>query len=127
MASTIKLTGNLLVQLTEGSAPAPVPVGFEMSYTEKVIYDFSYLTAQTNVEVPSGSVTNPRFMLVFLYEGSVSLSWDSAGAAPTVITANPTPPPNDRPLLMMFRYSAPASQLYLSSPGAARGAIWLFE
>ena len=127
MASTIKLTGNLLVQLTEGSAPAPIPVGFEMSYTEKVIYDFSYLSAQTNVPVPAGSVTNPRFLLVFLYEGAISLSWDSGGAAPTELAANPTPPPNDRPLLMLFRYGAPASALYLSTAGAARGAIWIFE
>lgn len=127
MASTIKLTGNFLVQLTEGSAPAPVPVGFEMSYTEKVIYDFNYLTSQSNLTVPAGSVTNPRFVLVFLYSGTISLSWDSAGAAPTVISANPTPPPTDRPLLMLFRYNAPASALYLSTTGAARGAIWLFE
>jgi hypothetical protein len=127
MASTIKLTGNLLIQLAEGAAPSPVPVGFEMSYTEKVIFDFSYASAQTNVTVPQGSITNPRFVLVFLYAGSVSLSWDSAGAAPTVMSANPTPPPTDRPLMMLFRYNAPTSQLYLSSPAAARGAIWVFE
>jgi hypothetical protein len=127
MASTIKLTGNLLIQLAEGAVPAPVPVGFEMSYTEKVIYDFSYVSSQTNVAVPQGSIGNPRFVLVFLYSGSISLSWDAGGAAPTVITANPTPPPSDRPLMMLFRYNAPTSQLYLSSPAAARGAIWIFE
>ena len=127
MASTIKLTGNLLVQLAEGAVPSPVPLGFEMSYTEKVISDFSYTTTQTNVAVPSGSVTNPRFVLVFLYEGSVSLSWDVGGAAPTVISANPTPPPTDRPVLMLFRYNAPASTLYMSSTGTVRGSIWLFE
>jgi hypothetical protein len=66
-------------------------------------------------------------VLVFLYSGTISLSWDATGLAPTVISANPTPPPTDRPLLMLFRYNAPASALYLSTTGAARGAIWLFE
>ena len=127
MASTIKLTGNLLIQLAEGASPSPVPVGFEMSYTEKVIFDFSYLTAQTNLAVPQGSISNPRFVLVFLYQGSINLSWDAGGAAPTVISANPTPPPADRPLMMLFRYNAPASALYLTSFAAARGAIWIFE
>lgn len=127
MACTIKLSGSLLVQLAEGAAPSPVPLGFEMAYTEKVISDFSYTTTQTNVAVPCGSITNPRLVLVFLYEGSVSLSWASDGTAPTVISANPTPPPADRPVLMLFRYNAPASQLYLSSTGTVRGAVWLFE
>ena len=79
MSSTIKLTGNLLVQLAEGAQPSPVPVGFEMTYTEKVIYGFNYNTPVANQPVPAGSVTNPRFVLVFLYEGSISLAWNIAG------------------------------------------------
>jgi hypothetical protein len=127
MSSTIKLTGNLLVQLAEGAQPAPVPINFDLSYTEKVIYGFNYNTPVTNQLVPAGSITNPRFVLVFLYEGSINLAWNAAGDGATVLSANPTPPPSDRPVLMLFRYNAPASSLYITVPTSARGEIWLFE
>lgn len=127
MAATIKFTGNLLVQLADGAQPNPVPVGFELSYTEKCIYGFNHSTPIANSPVPAGSITNPRFVLVFLYEGSVSLAWNIAGDGPTIISANPTPPPADRPIMMLFRYNSPASALYLTVPASARGEIWLFE
>ena len=127
MAATIQLSGNLLVQLSEGAQPAPVPVGFSMTYNEKVIYGFNYNGVVSNQPVPAGSVTNPRFVLVFLYEGSISLAWNVDGDGPTVISANPTPPPADRPIMMLFRYNAPASALFISVAASARGEIWLFE
>jgi hypothetical protein len=127
MAKQIKLTGNLLVQLAEGAQPAPIPLSFDMSGTEQIIYGFNHLTPVSNQLVPAGSVTNPRFILVFLYEGSISLAWNVAGDGATVLSANPTPPPSDRPLLMLFRYNAPASSLYLTVPSNARGEIWMFE
>lgn len=127
MSSTIKLTGNLLVQLAEGAQPSPVPVGFDMTYTEKVIYGFNYNGAVANQPVPAGSVTNPRFVLVFLYEGAISLAWNIAGDGATALAANPTPPPSDRPIMMLFRFNAPASALYITVAASARGEIWLFE
>lgn len=127
MAATIKLTGNLLVQLAEGAQPSPVPVSFDMSYTEKAIHGFNHTTPVANVPIGAGTVSNPRFVVVFLYEGSISLAWNVAGDGPTVISANPTPPPTDRPLMMLFRFNAPASTLYLTVPVSARGEIWLFE
>lgn len=127
MACSIKLSGTLLVQLAEGAQPAPVPVNFEMSAGEKVIYGFNHNSPVANSPVPAGSVTNPRLILVFLYEGSISLAWNVAGDGATVISANPTPPPADRPIMMLFRYNAPASALYLTVPASARGEIWMFE
>lgn len=127
MSATIKLTGNLLVQLSEGAQPSPVPVGFELTYSEKVIYGFDHTAPVANQLVPAGSVTNPRFVLVFLYSGAISLAWNVAGDGATAMSANPTPPPTDRPIMMLFRYNAPASSLYLTVPANARGEIWLFE
>lgn len=127
MSSTIKLTGNLLIQLAEGAQPAPVPVGFELTYTEKALFGFSYTTPIANELVPAGSITNPRFVLVFLYAGAISLAWNADGDGATELSANPIPPPTDRPVLMLFRYNAPESALYITVAESARGEIWLFE
>jgi len=124
---TIKLTGNALVQLMDGATPQPVPVAFDAVYTEKLLAGINYTSAQTNLAIGPGSVTNPRIVMVFIYEGTMSLSWGVDGANPTVLSANPTPPPTDRPVLVMFRYNAPASTLYLTTTGPVRGEIWLFE
>jgi len=124
--ATMKLTGNLLLQLLEGILPSTVPVGFETTYSESAMHNFVYTTTQTNIAVPQASVSAPRIVLVFLTEGSISLSWDVAGLAPTVLTANPLPGNNDKPVMVLFRYTAPASQLYLSC-AAAKGSIWVFE
>jgi hypothetical protein len=127
MSQILKLTGSLLIQLAEGAQPAPVPVGFNTTYTEKQLYGFTFTGAQSVIPVPAGTVTAPRCVIVFLYEGSISLSWANDGAGAEVLTANPSPPPNDVPVKIMFRYSAPTSALYISTTGAARGEIWLFE
>jgi hypothetical protein len=124
---TIQHTGNLLIQLTPESQPAPVPVGFSMTYTEKVLYDFNFIAAQTVIPIPAGTVSNPRFVVVFVRTGTVRLSWNSDGTDFTEISANPSPPPTDVPLMLLFRYNAPASALYIVTPGAATGSVWLFE
>lgn len=125
--STAKLTGNLLLQLLPGATPQTVPVGFETSYTEYAMFDVAYTSAQTNVPVGQGSVGAPRLVLVFLTEGTMSVGWDSAGVGAWPLAANSVPGSNDKPVLVMFRYTAPTSQLYMSCSAGAKGQIWVFE
>lgn len=127
MSLSIAFAGTLNIQLSEEARPTPVPVNFNLSYTEKVMYDFSFPGSVTHQAVPQGSVTAPRFMLVWVREGAIDLSWSSTGDAPTSIAANPTPPPADTPVLLLMRHAPGASQLYVTTTSAARGAIWIFE
>lgn len=127
MALTLTLDGNLLIQLTEDARPIAVPLKFSGTYTEKVLYDFNFASSQSHVAAPQGSVTAPRFIVVWVQEGTVEFSWDSAGANPTIIGANPTPPPAESPLMVIMRYAPGAGQLYLTCSGPARGRLWIFE
>lgn len=127
MSLSIKLTGTLNIQLTDEAQPFPVPVNYAMQYSEKVLYDFLNNGTVTHVAVPQGSVTNPSLIIVWVREGSIDLSWDPGGANPTTITANPVPTTVNTPLMILSGYMPAARQLYLTSTGVARGAIWLFE
>lgn len=127
MSLSIALDGNILLQLTEEARAVSVPVKFNLTYNEKVLYDFAFSGAVTNQAIPQGSVTNPRFILVWVREGAISLSWASDGSAPTAISANPTPPPTDPPLMMLMRYAPGAGQLYITTTAPARGAVWVLE
>lgn len=127
MALTLVLDGNINLQLTDEARPIPVPLRFNLSYTQKVLYDFDFSGAAANVAVPQGSLTAPKAILVFVREGSLSLSWSATGEGPTVLTANPSPPPADVPTLLLFRFQPGAGQLYTTVAAAARGSIWLFS
>lgn len=127
MALSIAFNGSLLLQLTEDARPQAVPVNFALTYTKKVMYDFTNNLGVSHVAVPQGVVNAPTFILVFVKEGEIELSWDSMGANPTSIKANPTQTPPDVPVMMLARYQPGAGQLYLTSTGVARGAIWLFQ
>jgi len=126
MALSISFDGTLLLQLTEEARPTPVPVKYQLTYTKKVMWDFSNTTTVTNLAVPQAGVVHPRFILVFIREGEIDLSWESDGDGATTVGANPQG--GDVPVMILFRQPPDAStQLYLSSTGVARGAIWLFE
>lgn len=128
MALTISMDGTLSLQLTDEARPTPVPVKFNLTYTKKMMYDFVNTTTVSHVAVPQGGVTAPRFILVFVREGEIELSWDSGGANPTVIQANPIQSPPDVPVMFLGpRHQPDAGQLYLTSAGVARGSIWIFE
>jgi hypothetical protein len=127
MSLSITLDGNLNIQLTEESRPMPVPMRFGLNYTRKNMNDFVYLGAVTNQVVPQGTVTNPTLVLVWVREGAISLAWNVGGQGPTDIAANPTPPPTDPPQMMLTRYAPGPGQLYITTTGPARGAIWVFQ
>lgn len=127
MALTIALDGNLTIQLSPEARPAAVPLKFALSYTKKAMHDFVHTGAVSNVAVGQGSVTAPKFVLIWVREGSVNFSWNVAGDAPTTISANPNPPPGDVPVFLLMRYDPAASQLYMTTTGAAAGSVWVFS
>lgn len=131
MSQTITLTGNLLVQLTANAKPQPVPINQSISYTEKAVLDFSFASAQTNLEIPQGTISAPRFVYVEVESGTFQLSWVTPNGTGTWDVAAPLVPPSTgtAPLgqLFFFTFNAPTKQLYLTTPGAATGKIWLFE
>ena len=85
------------------------------------------LRFETRLDAPVRAVMTPRERLVWVREGSITLSWAADGAGGTAIQANPTPPPTESPLMVLTGYSPSARQLYITTSGAARGSIWLFE
>lgn len=127
MSLSIALDGTVSIQLTPEARPTPIPIKFVRNYNEKIMYDFALSGAVTNQAIPQGSVTNPHTVLVWVREGSIELSWDSGGDGATEISANPSPPPEDAPLMILMRYAPGAGQLYITTTAAARGAVWLFE
>ncbi len=124
---SLTFVGNLNLQLSDGARPQPVPLSFEITYTKKLLHDFSFAAAQTNLAVPQGTVTSPRVIYVEVTSGEVSISRVIAGTAPTTLIANATPPPDMKPFLLQFSYEGIPEQLYITTPGAASGKIWLFE
>lgn len=127
MSLSIALDGNLSIQLTDEARPTPLPMKFNLSYTRKNMHDFVFSGVVTNQAVPQGTVTNPTIVLVWVREGGISLSWNSGGLGPTEMAANPTPPPGDPPMMMLMRFAPGPGQLYVTTTGPARGAIWVFQ
>lgn len=127
MALTIALDGNISIQLTDDARPTPVPVRFSLNYTRKAMFDYVLPALTSDMAVGPGSVTAPKFVLIWVKSGSVDFSWDSGGAAPTTISANPNPPPSDVPVMVMMRFEATTSTLYMSSTEGAVCSVWLFS
>lgn len=123
---SISFSGNLVVQLTDDAKPTSVPLNFTTQYTEKSMYDFSYGVV-TNQALPQGSITNPRIIMVQILSGSASLSWSGSGTAPTVMTANSTPPPSDPAMQLFYTYAAGANTLYITTAAPCTGRVWFFE
>lgn len=125
---TISLTGTLNVQLTNEARPQPVPIAFSTQYSKKALVDFDFTVAQSNTPISQpGTVDAPRLIFVQVIEGEVNLSWSPSGDSPTTIRANPSPPPNEPPMMLLYSYAPESGQIFLSTPGPARGRIWLFE
>ena len=124
----ITSVSNLTVQLTNESKPSPIPRTIDLTYTEKAMTDYAVVAPVANQACSMGTVSAPRFVLIEVTLGVVEFSWDSLGAAPTTLSANPTPQPNDPPAtLIMFTFAAVAAQLYFTTTGPAQFKVWVFE
>lgn len=127
MALSFALDGNLLIQLTPEARPQPIPVKFALSYTKKAMFDFVLPPNTSNLAAGPGSVTAPKFVLIWVREGSVDFSWASNGAGAITISANPDPPPADVPVVILMRHEPDAATLYMSCTDAARCDVWLLS
>lgn len=124
----ITITSNLMIQLTNEAKPSPIPRNLDITYTEKSINDYNVVGAVANQACSMGTVTAPRFVLIEVTLGVVEFSWDALGAAPTTLSANPTPQTNDPPAqFILFTFAAVTGQLYYTTAGPAQFKVWLFE
>ncbi len=128
-ATSVKFTGNLLVNLKDSAQPAPEPIEWALAaYSQKAIIGVDFSTAQTDLAVADGSITAPKVLYVELISGVLDLKWDvDAGTVPTRLSMDADPVPTYRAQLMMFTPVGTARTLYISSPGAVRANIWLFQ
>lgn len=128
MAQKITLSGNLFIQMAGEAKPSPIPLLTELDYTEKSVNDYSWPSAQTNVALNQGTVTAPRFIVMEVTEGDVSISTSAVGAGAVKLSANPTPQPGDSPArLIFFTFAAATAQFYITTSGPAKAKIWFFE
>lgn len=128
-ATSVKFTGNLSLNLKDSAQPAPEPIEWALSaYTQKAILELNFETAQTDVAVADGSITAPKVLYVELLSGTLDLKWDvDSGTVPTRLSMASDPVPTYRAQLMLFTPVGTARTLYLSSTGAFRANIWLFQ
>lgn len=128
-ATSVKFTGNLLVNLKDSAQPAPEPIEWALAaYTQKAIIGVDFSTAQTDLAVSDGSITAPKVLYVEVISGVLDLKWDTAGGSvATRLSMDADPVPTYRAQLMLFTPVGTARTLYISSPGAVKANIWLFQ
>ncbi len=124
MSLTLDFAATLTLKLNEDMRPAPLPIAFSLTYTKNAMHDGSTTGAVTNQAIPQGSVTAPKFVLVQVLSGTVSFSWDSAGAGVEVLTAGETGVPATK---IMARSNATAAQLYITTTGPASYRVWMYQ
>lgn len=122
------LTATVSLQLGNEARPSTSAIAIEVTYSEKSMLDYVWTTAQTNLPIPQGSVTNPRVVIVEVLEGEVRLSTDPTGEGPIKLNANPTPETGTPPAtFIMFTHDAQAAQYYVTTTGAARARFTFLE
>lgn len=124
---SIAFTGNILLQQTDTASPAPIPVSWSTTYTEKAMLDLAFTAVQANLPIASGSVGAPRIMYVEVYEGTFLLSRDPAGANPVKVSVEENPVPPNKAMWMRLTFAPTAEQWYLTTTGPAAGRVWFFE
>lgn len=127
MSKTLNLAAQLGYQSLEGAKQANIPLAFATTFQEMARVPFKYTDAQTNLALATGSITAAKCLLLVVYEGQGSFSWNVSGQAPLVLGANGAPPPADPAFMMLYRYAPSASALYLTTTGAIVGELIAFE
>ncbi len=121
-------TATVTLQLGSEARPSTAPVSISMTYNEKSMLDFSWASAQTNLAIPQGTVSNPRAVLIEVLEGAIAVTTDIAGAGKIHLRANPTPSPGDPPAFaFLFTHDAQAAQYYVTTTAAARARFTFLE
>ena len=128
-ATSVRFTGNLLLNLKDSAQPAPEPIEWALAaYSQKAILGVDFSGAQTDLAVADGSITAPKVLYVELTQGVLDLKWDTdTGTVPTRLSMDADPAPSYRAQLMIFTPVGTARTLYISSPGAVKANIWMFQ
>lgn len=128
-ATSVKFTGNLLVNLKDSALPAPQPIEWALAaFTQNAVMGVNFAGAQTDLAVSDGSITAPKVLYVELLSGVLDLKWDTdVGTVPTRLSMDADPLPAYRAQLLLFTPVGTTRTLYISSPGPVRANIWLFQ
>jgi hypothetical protein len=127
MTTSLAFQGNLQFQPTGLSVPAPLPFGFTQQYTSAADLVLSNSGVLTHQSVYLGTLTAPKFMLVIVEAGSLSVEFDVSGTGAVQVTSNPSPPPNDPPFMCLFTYAFSPFSLHISCTAGTTARIWLFQ
>lgn len=123
---SLSLTGTLRLTPTDTAPPATIPVSFTTTFTQKSEQDLSFTGTVTNREIDRGSITAPRFVYIEVSAGTVSFSFDVAGANPFRLSMDETPAPTDKAILMLFTHNPATFQLYMTTTGPVTCRVWFF-
>jgi len=128
MTTSLSFSGTMQLQPTDASRPSPIPIEFLLAYTQKSMLDLVYLTAQTNTPVCLGTITQPRAIYIEVDEGTFDLKWDTdVATVPTRLSMDMVPVPESKACLLLFTPVSATRTLFVTTPGAAKGRIWLFQ
>ena len=125
----VSFSGNFQPQLTSDSKNQPVPLQFLATYAQKMMEDLVFTGAQANVAVAMGTITTPSVVLVQCDEGQMDIAFEAFGGTPVPISlvADATPAPTYKPFFLFFCANPAALALFIRTPGAARGKVWIFQ
>lgn len=128
-ATSVRFTGNFLLNLKDSAQPAPEPVEWALAtYAQKAVLGVDFATAQTDLAVADGSITAPKVLYIEVISGVLDAKWDTAvGTLPTRLSMDADPLPVYRAQLMLFTPVGTSRTLYISSPGPVKANIWLFQ
>ncbi len=122
----LSFAGTLSFEPTEGDRPSNVAVGCSLQYTQKSLQDLVFNGSVSNQAFGAGTILSPRFVLVEVTEGSMSVGWHSAGTGNVILEANPAPPPVTPGFYLLTTYDATSRTLYITTTGPAKGRVWFF-
>jgi hypothetical protein len=126
----LRCTVNFQPQLTVDSKDQPVPLSFLTQYSQKAMIDLAFPAAQVNYPINAGTLDKPAVILVVCEEGEFNIAFDVAGVPGTgqlKLNANTIPAPTYLPFHLYFTNDPTVNKLYISTPGVARGRVWIFQ
>lgn len=126
---SLRFNGTFQPQLTSDSKDQPVPLQFLTQYSQKAMIDVSFTAAQVNYPVNDGTITTPAVVLIVCDEGEFHIACDAAGPGTGLwkLVADNVPPPPFLPFLLFATPNPAANTIYVTTPGAARGRVWIFQ
>jgi len=125
----LKFSGSFLINQTDRAVPTPNPVEFLLAaYTKSACFTYDETGAITDQAVVDGSVSAPKCVFVELESGVLSLKWDTASdSVATRLSMDADPVPTQRAMLLLFTPVTASRTLYLTSVGAFRARVWIFQ